>query len=63
MILFITYPAGFTAVWEGAEPYVPGQRDVDAKRDYYDDPDAPVANSIVPAVTVIARNDAKPHLG
>ncbi|PXY20762.1 NUDIX domain-containing protein [Prauserella muralis] len=28
------------------------------KRDYYDDPAAPRANSIVPAVTAIVRNDA-----
>ena len=28
------------------------------KTDYYDDPNAPVANSIVPAVTAIVRNDA-----
>jgi 8-oxo-dGTP pyrophosphatase MutT (NUDIX family) len=28
------------------------------KKDYYDDPDAPPANSIVVAVTAIVRNDA-----
>jgi 8-oxo-dGTP pyrophosphatase MutT (NUDIX family) len=27
------------------------------KKDYYDDPNAPVANSIVPAVTAVVRND------
>lgn len=29
-----------------------------ARRDYLDDPDAPPANSIVPSVTAIVRNDA-----
>ena len=28
-----------------------------ARRDYYDDPDAPLPNSIVPAVTVAVRDD------
>ncbi|MFD2419964.1 NUDIX domain-containing protein [Amycolatopsis pigmentata] len=28
------------------------------KKDYYDDPTAPAANSIVPAVTAIVRNEA-----
>jgi 8-oxo-dGTP pyrophosphatase MutT (NUDIX family) len=28
------------------------------KKDYYDDPEAPTANSIVPAVTAIVRNEA-----
>jgi 8-oxo-dGTP pyrophosphatase MutT (NUDIX family) len=27
------------------------------KKDYYDDPDAPKANSIVPAVTAVVQND------
>ncbi|WP_020420226.1 NUDIX domain-containing protein [Amycolatopsis sp. ATCC 39116] len=28
------------------------------KKDYYDDPDAPAANSIVPAVAAVVRNEA-----
>ncbi|EHR50579.1 ADP-ribose pyrophosphatase [Saccharomonospora marina XMU15] len=28
------------------------------KKDYYDDPDAPPANSIVPAVTAVVRNES-----
>lgn len=28
-----------------------------ARRDYYDDPDAPKANSVVPAVTAVVRDD------
>src|SRR4051812_33963864 len=29
-----------------------------ARRDYFNDPDAPKANSIVPSVTALVRNDA-----
>lgn len=35
-----------------------GKADVMPKTDYYDDPNAPAPNSIVPAVTAVVRNDA-----
>ena len=31
------------------------------RRDYYDDPDAPAANSLVPAASAVVVDDERPH--
>ena len=59
--LFTTYADSFTAVWEGATPLRVVSKERCRRRDYYDDPDAPKANSSLspsppPCATTAARS-------
>ena len=52
-----TYIESFERVWDGATPYE-GTAAVSRRIDYYDDPAAPKANSLVPSVNVVVVNEA-----
>ena len=54
-----TYLESFERVWRRSTATTRRERRVSPRRiDYYDDPDAPKANSLVPSVNVVVVNDA-----
>ena len=53
-----TYLESFERVWDGATPVRRGPASSGRRIDYYDDPAAPKANSLVPSVNVVVANDA-----
>ena len=52
------YIDSFERVWDTATPFGWGLAGVARRIDYYDDPSAPKANSLVPSVNVVVTNSA-----